>query len=112
MAETSSSIVAQEVERFAAMAGDWWDPNGSSAMLHKLNPVRLSYTRPPTDQHGRAAAARARGAAAHAGPAAVLPTPKPGGRAYRPDQIDQHGSLDETGFRPLEGKSALDVGCG
>jgi 2-polyprenyl-6-hydroxyphenyl methylase / 3-demethylubiquinone-9 3-methyltransferase len=55
------------------MAGDWWDPDGASAMLHKLNPVRLAYIR---------------------------------------DQIDQHWSLDETGFKPLAGKSALDVGCG
>ena len=71
MAETS--IVPGEVERFAALAGDWWDPAGASAMLHKLNPVRLAYIR---------------------------------------DQVDQHWSLDETGFKPLAGKSALDVGCG
>jgi len=71
MAETS--IVAAEVEQFAVHAGDWWDPNGSEAMLHKLNPVRLAYIR---------------------------------------DMIDQHWSLDEQGFKPLAGKSALDVGCG
>jgi 2-polyprenyl-6-hydroxyphenyl methylase/3-demethylubiquinone-9 3-methyltransferase len=50
MAETSSSIVADEVERFEAIAGDWWDPNGASAMLHKLNPVRLAYIRDQVDQ--------------------------------------------------------------
>ena len=33
------------------MAGDWWDPNGSSAMLHKLNPVRLGYIRDHIDRH-------------------------------------------------------------
>ncbi|MDQ3075271.1 MAG: bifunctional 2-polyprenyl-6-hydroxyphenol methylase/3-demethylubiquinol 3-O-methyltransferase UbiG [Pseudomonadota bacterium] len=33
------------------MAGDWWDPKGASAMLHKLNPVRLSYIRDMVDQH-------------------------------------------------------------
>ena len=32
--------------------------------------------------------------------------------AYIRDRIDQHWSLDETGFKPLEGKQALDVGCG
>lgn len=32
--------------------------------------------------------------------------------AYLRDQVDQHWALDEHGFRPLEGKSALDVGCG
>ena len=51
MAETSSSIIAEEVERFAALAGDWWDPNGASAMLHKLNPVRLGYIRDRIDHH-------------------------------------------------------------
>ena len=70
---TESSIVAGEVEQFAAHAGDWWDPNGSEAMLHKLNPVRLRYIR---------------------------------------DQVDQHWQCDECSRRPLEGKTALDVGCG
>ena len=71
MAETS--IVPEEVEQFGKLAGDWWDPRGASAMLHKLNPVRLGYVR---------------------------------------DWIDQHWSLDEHSRRPLEGKTALDVGCG
>ena len=33
------------------MAGDWWDPKGAPAMLHKLNPVRLAYIRDQVDQH-------------------------------------------------------------
>ncbi|MFL6777044.1 MAG: bifunctional 2-polyprenyl-6-hydroxyphenol methylase/3-demethylubiquinol 3-O-methyltransferase UbiG [Sphingomicrobium sp.] len=70
---TRTSIVADEVKQFASHAGDWWDPNGSEAMLHKLNPIRLKYIR---------------------------------------DQIDQHWQCDECSRRPLEGKSALDVGCG
>jgi len=48
---TGSSIVEEEVRQFAAQAGDWWDPNGSEAMLHKLNPVRLKYVRDQIDQH-------------------------------------------------------------
>ena len=72
MADTSS-IVPGEIAQFASHAGDWWDPAGSEAMLHKLNPVRLAYVR---------------------------------------DQADQHWSLDERSFKPLEGKTALDVGCG
>lgn len=71
MSETS--IVPGEVEQFSSHAGDWWDPDGSEAMLHRLNPVRLKYLR---------------------------------------DQVDQHWQADETGFRPLAGKTALDVGCG
>jgi 2-polyprenyl-6-hydroxyphenyl methylase/3-demethylubiquinone-9 3-methyltransferase len=69
----ATSIVPEEAERFGRLASDWWDPDGASAMLHKLNPVRLKYIR---------------------------------------DMIDQHWQLDECSRRPLEGKSALDVGCG
>ena len=68
-----TSIRAEEAAHFGAMASDWWDPDGKSAMLHKLNPVRLAYIR---------------------------------------DRIDQHWQADEHGFRPLEGRTALDVGCG
>jgi 2-polyprenyl-6-hydroxyphenyl methylase/3-demethylubiquinone-9 3-methyltransferase len=49
MAETS--IVPAEVEQFGKLAADWWDPDGASAMLHKLNPVRLKYLRDQIDQH-------------------------------------------------------------
>jgi 2-polyprenyl-6-hydroxyphenyl methylase/3-demethylubiquinone-9 3-methyltransferase len=45
------SIVAEEAEHFGRLAGDWWDPDGASAMLHKLNPVRLKYVRDQLDQH-------------------------------------------------------------
>jgi 2-polyprenyl-6-hydroxyphenyl methylase/3-demethylubiquinone-9 3-methyltransferase len=70
---TETSIVPEEAERFGRLASDWWDPDGRSAMLHKLGPVRLKYIR---------------------------------------DRIDQHWQCDECSRRPLEGKSALDVGCG
>ena len=46
-----TSILADEVRQFASHAGDWWDPNGSEAMLHRLNPVRLKYVRDQVDQH-------------------------------------------------------------
>lgn len=69
----ASSIVAREAEHFGALAEDWWDPKGASAMLHRLNPVRLAYIR---------------------------------------DKVDQHWHLDERSFKPLKGKTALDVGCG
>jgi 2-polyprenyl-6-hydroxyphenyl methylase/3-demethylubiquinone-9 3-methyltransferase len=73
MAETSSSVVPEEVAQFGAQAADWWDPDGSERMLHKLNPVRLAYVR---------------------------------------DMVDQHWQVDEHSLRPLEGRTALDVGCG
>lgn len=69
----TTSIRPDEAAHFGGLASDWWDPDGTSAMLHKLNPVRLAYIR---------------------------------------DRIDQHWQADEHGFRPLEGKSALDIGCG
>jgi 2-polyprenyl-6-hydroxyphenyl methylase/3-demethylubiquinone-9 3-methyltransferase len=71
MVETS--IVPDEISQFSSHAGDWWDPKGSEAMLHKLNPVRLKYIR---------------------------------------DMLDQHWQCDEHVRTPLEGKTALDVGCG
>ena len=48
---TETSIVPEEAQRFGELASDWWDPNGRSAMLHKLNPVRLKYVRDQIDQH-------------------------------------------------------------
>ena len=46
-----TTIVKEEAERFGELATDWWDPTGRSAMLHKLNPVRLKYIRDRIDQH-------------------------------------------------------------
>jgi 2-polyprenyl-6-hydroxyphenyl methylase/3-demethylubiquinone-9 3-methyltransferase len=46
------------------------------------------------------------------GPEAMLHKLNPVRLKYLRDQIDRHWQTDECGFRPLEGKSALDVGCG
>jgi 2-polyprenyl-6-hydroxyphenyl methylase/3-demethylubiquinone-9 3-methyltransferase len=73
LTRATTSIVPEEVAQFGRLASDWWDPDGASAMLHKLNPVRLKYIR---------------------------------------DQIDRHWQVDERGRMPLEGKTALDAGCG
>ena len=51
---TTTSIVQAEIEQFGKLAGDWWDPRGASAMLHKLNPVRLKYVRDQIDRHWQA----------------------------------------------------------
>ena len=48
---SSTTIDPNEAAHFDAMAGDWWDPAGSSAMLHRLNPVRLAYIRAQIDRH-------------------------------------------------------------
>ncbi|MGX7950927.1 bifunctional 2-polyprenyl-6-hydroxyphenol methylase/3-demethylubiquinol 3-O-methyltransferase UbiG [Tsuneonella sp. HG249] len=46
-----STIRPDEAAHFGRLAADWWDPKGSSAMLHRLNPVRLSFIRDAIDQH-------------------------------------------------------------
>ena len=40
-----STIDVTEVERFAAIASDWWNESGVFRPLHRLNPVRLEYVR-------------------------------------------------------------------
>jgi len=47
----SSTIVPSEAAHFGKLAADWWDPKGSSAMLHRLNPPRLGYLRAQIDAH-------------------------------------------------------------
>jgi len=72
-ATTTGTIDPREAAHFGAMAAQWWDPDGSSAMLHKLNPVRLRYIR---------------------------------------EAIDCRWPGKDSSFQPLEGRRALDVGCG
>jgi 2-polyprenyl-6-hydroxyphenyl methylase/3-demethylubiquinone-9 3-methyltransferase len=39
------TVDADNVALFAGLAADWWDPDGSSRLLHRINPVRLAYVR-------------------------------------------------------------------
>lgn len=39
----SSSVNADEVARFAAASGKWWDEFGEYAMLHEMNPTRVRF---------------------------------------------------------------------
>jgi len=50
-ATAPATIRPAEAAHFAALAADWWDPKGSSAMLHRLNPVRLGFLRDAVDAH-------------------------------------------------------------
>lgn len=50
-ASIATTINANEAAHFGALASEWWDPKGSSAMLHKLNPVRLGFMRSALDAH-------------------------------------------------------------
>lgn len=43
-----------EIAKFAAMAAEWWDPDGKFRPLHRLNPVRLEFLRDRiADRFGR-----------------------------------------------------------
>src|SRR4051812_15088317 len=45
MTATQSTVDPDEVERFSALAAEWWNPRGKMAPLHKFNPVRIGYVR-------------------------------------------------------------------
>ncbi len=48
-----ATILASEAAHFDGLSADWWNPKGSSAMLHRLNPARLAYIRRAIDSHWR-----------------------------------------------------------
>ncbi|MCG6857114.1 MAG: bifunctional 2-polyprenyl-6-hydroxyphenol methylase/3-demethylubiquinol 3-O-methyltransferase UbiG [Salaquimonas sp.] len=41
--KSATTIDQTEIDRFTAMAADWWNPTGKFRPLHKFNPVRLEY---------------------------------------------------------------------
>ncbi|MDG3440608.1 bifunctional 2-polyprenyl-6-hydroxyphenol methylase/3-demethylubiquinol 3-O-methyltransferase UbiG [Nitrospirillum amazonense] len=46
MSQTATTTVDPgEIQRFSAIAAEWWDEAGKFRPLHKLNPVRLEYLR-------------------------------------------------------------------
>ncbi|MBS0374752.1 MAG: bifunctional 2-polyprenyl-6-hydroxyphenol methylase/3-demethylubiquinol 3-O-methyltransferase UbiG [Proteobacteria bacterium] len=50
----AASIDAAEVQKFDALAGRFWDPEGEFKPLHELNPVRLGFIRERAALAGRA----------------------------------------------------------
>ena len=48
---TATTLEPQEIEKFSAIAAEWWDETGKFAPLHKINPVRVSYVRDSILQH-------------------------------------------------------------
>jgi 2-polyprenyl-6-hydroxyphenyl methylase / 3-demethylubiquinone-9 3-methyltransferase len=48
---SAGTIDADEIARFSRVSGQWWDPRGPMAALHKFNPVRLAYIRDRTAAH-------------------------------------------------------------
>jgi 2-polyprenyl-6-hydroxyphenyl methylase / 3-demethylubiquinone-9 3-methyltransferase len=51
----AATLDPAEVARFAALAADWWDPNGKFKPLHRLGPTRMAFIRDAAVKHfGRA----------------------------------------------------------
>lgn len=49
--DAPTTVKPHEAAHFGAQAQDWWNPQGSSAMLHRLGPARLGYIRGWVDRH-------------------------------------------------------------
>lgn len=49
--KATSTIDKAEVERFGAIAPEWWNENGAFRPLHRLNPARIEYVRDRLAEH-------------------------------------------------------------
>lgn len=38
-----TTISPEEVQKFSAIADEWWNPHGKFAPLHRINPLRINY---------------------------------------------------------------------
>jgi 2-polyprenyl-6-hydroxyphenyl methylase/3-demethylubiquinone-9 3-methyltransferase len=47
----SITVDQAEINKFQAIAQEWWDPSGKFRPLHKLNPTRLAYIRDQICRH-------------------------------------------------------------
>src|SRR5437016_10110578 len=48
---SSATLDAGEVDRFARLASEWWDPRGKFRALHKIGPARLGFLRDEMLRH-------------------------------------------------------------
>ena len=102
------SVDPAEVERFARLAGRWWERNGAFRALHALNPVRIAYVRDALVRDALVRDALVRDALvrdALVREARAAETPPPGG-----DAGGAGGGA--AALKPLAGLRLLDVGCG
>lgn len=44
-AASASTQDSANIALFGTLAADWWDPDGASKLLHRINPARLGYIR-------------------------------------------------------------------
>ncbi len=54
MTETHHNVDHRELDKFAALASRWWDPDSEFKPLHDINPLRLAYV----DEHAGLAGKR------------------------------------------------------
>src|SRR6476660_9712283 len=47
----SATLDAEEIDRFARLASEWWDPRGKFRALHKIGPARLGFLRDEMHRH-------------------------------------------------------------
>ncbi|EWC44789.1 hypothetical protein DRE_06427 [Drechslerella stenobrocha 248] len=50
---TSSSVDANELSHFNALASTWWDAQGPSRLLHLMNPMRIDFVKHCLSMHDR-----------------------------------------------------------
>src|SRR5215212_3513595 len=103
----ASTLDQSEIDKFAALAAEWWNPNGPFGALHRINPLRLQYIRDLAKQH--------------------FPPPQAGEVAIRSERAGASGGASPLSHaardsspaggganksRALDGLTALDLGCG
>ena len=48
---SQSTLDPAEIEKFSALAAEWWNPKGPFGALHRLNPIRLQFIRDAVVRH-------------------------------------------------------------
>jgi 2-polyprenyl-6-hydroxyphenyl methylase/3-demethylubiquinone-9 3-methyltransferase len=54
-AGSAATLDESEIDRFAKLAAEWWDPRGKFAALHRIGPARLTFLRDEMARHFRLA---------------------------------------------------------
>src|ERR1700722_3146689 len=86
---TTSTVNPSELAHFSRLSHHWWDERGEFALLHRMNPVRMRFIRDKILE--------------------IALEDEDWDRDR--DEREMDGNRDEGG-RPLDGMTALDVGCG
>jgi 2-polyprenyl-6-hydroxyphenyl methylase/3-demethylubiquinone-9 3-methyltransferase len=47
----NGTVLADEIEHFAGLAAEWWDPSGNFKSLHQISPLRMTYIRDQICSH-------------------------------------------------------------